>query len=275
MGDWSKLYGVLEKVQASSSAWGKVWLWLLIFRILLLGTAVESAWSDEQSAFRCNTQQPGCQNVCYDKSFPISHIRLWVLQIIFVSMPTLIYLTRVYKQKKNWRERTKEDLNHVIKPTQTLEICEVADYEQRSKKIDFINKRHAAQKKHFKQEMGGALFKIYISSITCKLVIEVVFLVIQWFIYGFSLQTVYICERVPCPHRVDCFLSRPTEKTVFIIFMLVVALVALLVSIIEFFRAFIKYSKADQNSEGNLHDSYPSVFPNASRLSERPISGRY
>lgn len=48
---------------------------------------------DEQSDFVCNTRQPGCENVCYDEAFPISHIRLWVLQIIFVSpTPSLVYV---------------------------------------------------------------------------------------------------------------------------------------------------------------------------------------
>ncbi|KAG8524491.1 Gap junction alpha-10 protein, partial [Galemys pyrenaicus] len=49
-------------------------------------------WDDEQSAFAYNTQQPGCNNVCYDDAFPISLIRFWVLQIIFVSSPSLVYM---------------------------------------------------------------------------------------------------------------------------------------------------------------------------------------
>uniref|UniRef100_I3JHS7 Gap junction protein n=1 Tax=Oreochromis niloticus TaxID=8128 RepID=I3JHS7_ORENI len=177
MGDWSKL-------------------------ILLLGTAVESAWGDEQSAFKCNTQQPGCQNVCYDKSFPISHMRLWVLQIVFVSMPTVLFLTRVYSRRKVWKNKKNIDLKRA---------CE-------------------------EKEMSKELFKIYAVSIFFKFLLEVAFLVIQWCIYGFTLNPVYICERAPCPHRVDCFLSRPTEKTIFLIFMLVVSLVSLVVSIIELCR---------------------------------------
>lgn len=77
-------------------AGGKVWLSVLfIFCILLLGMGVELAWGNEQSAFHCNTQQPGFENICYDKSFPISHVRFWVLQIIFTSVPSLLYLAHV------------------------------------------------------------------------------------------------------------------------------------------------------------------------------------
>ncbi|XP_029558537.1 gap junction alpha-3 protein isoform X2 [Salmo trutta] len=96
MGDWSFLGRLLENAQEHSTVIGKVWLTVLfIFRILVLGAAAEDVWGDEQSDFTCNTQQPGCENVCYDEAFPISHIRFWVLQIIFVSTPTLIYLGHV------------------------------------------------------------------------------------------------------------------------------------------------------------------------------------
>ncbi len=64
----------------------QVWLTILfIFRILVLGTAAESSWGDEQEDFNCDTEQPGCENVCYDKAFPIAHIRYWV--ILFNFMP--------------------------------------------------------------------------------------------------------------------------------------------------------------------------------------------
>lgn len=58
----------------------QVWLTILfIFRILVLGTAAESSWGDEQEDFKCDTEQPGCENVCYDRAFPIAHIRYWVI----------------------------------------------------------------------------------------------------------------------------------------------------------------------------------------------------
>lgn len=39
--------------------------------------------------------QPGCTNICYDHIFPISHIRLWALQLIFVTCPSLIVMAHV------------------------------------------------------------------------------------------------------------------------------------------------------------------------------------
>ncbi|XP_062406756.1 gap junction alpha-1 protein [Sardina pilchardus] len=237
MGDWSALGRLLDKVQAYSTAGGKVWLSVLfIFRILVLGTAVESAWGDEQSAFKCNTQQPGCENVCYDKSFPISHVRFWVLQIIFVSTPTLLYLAHVFylMRKEVKLNRKMEELNVIGN--------DGGDVELPLKKIELKKLKYGLEE-HGKVKMKGALLRTYIVSILFKSLFEVGFLVIQWYMYGFTLNAVYTCERVPCPHRVDCFLSRPTEKTVFIIFMLVVSLVSLALNVVELFYVFFKRIK--------------------------------
>lgn len=237
MGDWSALGRLLDKVQAYSTAGGKVWLSVLfIFRILVLGTAVESAWGDEQSAFKCNTQQPGCENVCYDKSFPISHVRFWVLQIIFVSTPTLLYLAHVF-----YLMRKEQKLNRQEEELRTIQN-DGADVDGPLKRIELKKFKHGLEE-HGKVKMKGALLRTYVVSILFKSLFEIGFLLIQWYIYGFSLSAVYTCERSPCPHRVDCFLSRPTEKTVFIIFMLVVSLVSLVLNGAELFYVFFKRIK--------------------------------
>ncbi|XP_072301466.1 gap junction alpha-1 protein [Eucyclogobius newberryi] len=251
MGDWSALGRLLDKVQAYSTAGGKVWLSVLfIFRILVLGTAVESAWGDEQSAFKCNTQQPGCENVCYDKSFPISHVRFWVLQIIFVSTPTLLYLAHVFylHRKETKLNRKEENLKLVQNDGGDVDIP--------LKKIEMKKQKYGIEE-HGKVKMKGALLRTYIVSILFKSMFEVGFLVIQWYIYGFTLSAIYACERSPCPHRVDCFLSRPTEKTVFIIFMLVVSLVSLVLNVIELFYVLFKRIK-DRVKGQQLP---PTLFP--------------
>jgi len=71
----------------------QVWLTVLfIFRILVLGTAAESSWGDEQEDFSCDTEQPGCENVCYDRAFPIAHIRYWVRPRPLRPRPLLLLL---------------------------------------------------------------------------------------------------------------------------------------------------------------------------------------
>ena len=110
MGDWNLLGGILEDVHSHSTMVGKIWLTILfIFRMLILGVAAEDVWDDEQSAFACNTQQPGCNTVCYDTAFPISLIRFWVLQIIFVSSPSLVYMGHaLYRLRAFEKERQRK-----------------------------------------------------------------------------------------------------------------------------------------------------------------------
>lgn len=256
MGDWSALGRLLDKVQAYSTAGGKVWLSVLfIFRILVLGTAVESAWGDEQSAFKCNTMQPGCENVCYDKSFPISHVRFWVLQIIFVSTPTLLYLAHVfYLMRKEEKLNRREE---VLRAVQN----DGADVDGPLKHIELKKMKYGLEE-HGKVKMKGALLRTYVVSILFKSLFEVSFLVMQWYIYsGFTLSAVYKCERAPCPHSVDCFLSRPTEKTVFIIFMLVVSLVSLLLNGAELFYVFFKRIKDRVKGKQNQFQTNTLTHP--------------
>ncbi|GAA6093282.1 gap junction protein alpha 8 paralog a, partial [Tachysurus ichikawai] len=120
MGDWSFLGNILEEVNEHSTVIGRIWLTVLfIFRILILGTAAEFVWGDEQSDYVCNTKQPGCENVCYDEAFPISHIRLWVLQIIFVSTPSLVYIGHAVHHV-HMEEKRKEMENVEIQHQQDL-----------------------------------------------------------------------------------------------------------------------------------------------------------
>lgn len=54
---------------------------------------------------------------------------------------------------------------------------------------------------------------------------------------GLHLQT------RPLPRQVDCFLSHPTEKSIFILFMPLVSLVSLALNIIELFCVFLESIK--------------------------------
>ncbi|XP_078401585.1 gap junction alpha-3 protein [Cetorhinus maximus] len=228
MGDWSFLGRLLENAQEHSTVVGKVWLTVLfIFRILVLGAAAEEVWGDEQSDFTCNTQQPGCENVCYDKAFPISHIRFWVLQIIFVSTPTLIYLGHVLhivRMEDKRKEREEE-----IRKAQNQADKELLLKSGKKGKLPFRDD-------HGKIRIQGALLRTYVFNIIFKAMFEIGFIVGQYILYGFELRPLYRCDRWPCPNTVDCFISRPTEKTIFILFMLVVACVSLFLNLMEIYH---------------------------------------
>ncbi|MBN3323467.1 CXA5 protein, partial [Atractosteus spatula] len=189
--------------------------------MLVLGAAIENVWGDEQSGFTCNTQQPGCQNLCYDHAFPISHVRYWVLQIVFVSTPSLVYMGHALhhvrmeqKRREAEQEKGERDLLIVVRD----------------------GKRVPGEEQASRFRLRGSLLHTYVCSILVRTLFEVGFILGQYFIYGVFLQAMYKCSRWPCPNVVDCFVSRPTEKNVFIIFMLTVASISLLLNLMEMYH---------------------------------------
>nr|AHY19860.1 gap junction Cx32.7 protein [Sparus aurata] len=232
MGEWDVLARLLDKVQTHSTVIGKVWLTtLFVFRILVLSAGADKVWGDEQSDFVCNTQQPGCENVCYDFAFPISHVRFWFLQIIAVATPKLLYLghvLHVIHAEKKMKERITKQAELDDQASLFLRRAfEVPKYTKSTGKIS----------------IRGVLLRSYVLHLVAKIVLEVLFIVGQYFLYGFTLHTRYVCSRSPCPHKVDCFLSRPTEKSVIIWFMLVAAVVSLILSLVELFYLIVKAVK--------------------------------
>ncbi|KAG8444761.1 hypothetical protein GDO86_009800 [Hymenochirus boettgeri] len=239
MGDWNLLGSILEEVHVHSTIVGKIWLTILfVFRMLVLGVAAEDVWDDEQDEFICNTEQPGCRNVCYDKAFPISLIRYWVLQIIFVSSPSLVYMGHaLYRLRDLEKERQKKkaQLRAKLEELDAL-IDEHRRLERELRKLE-------EQRKVNKAPLRGSLLRTYVLHILTRSVVEVGFMVGQYLLYGFDLDPIYKCSRSPCPNIVDCFVSRPTEKTIFMVFMNSIAAVSLFLNILEIFHLGIRKIK--------------------------------
>lgn len=233
------LGGILEEVHIHSTIVGKIWLTILfIFRMLVLGVAAEDVWVDEQSEFICNTDQPGCKNVCYDQAFPISLIRFWVLQIIFVSSPSLVYMGHAL-----YRLRALEKERHRRKIQLRAELEETAPLLDEHKKLEKELRKLEEQKKVKKAPLRGSLLRTYIIHILTRSVVEVAFIVGQYILYGIGLDPLYKCERVPCPNSVDCYISRPTEKTIFMVFMIVIAGGSLFLNLLEISHLGVKKIK--------------------------------
>ncbi|XP_057595975.1 gap junction alpha-10 protein [Hippopotamus amphibius kiboko] len=260
MGDWNLLGGILEDVHSHSTMVGKIWLTILfIFRMLILGVAAEDVWDDEQSAFACNTQQPGCSTICYDDAFPISLIRFWVLQIIFVSSPSLVYMghalyrLRAFEKK---RQRKKSQLRAQMENPE-LELEEQQRIDRELRKLE-------EQKKIQKVPLKGCLLRTYVLHILTRSVLEVGFMIGQYILYGFQMHPLYKCTQPPCPNAVDCFVSRPTEKTIFMLFMHSIAAISLFLNVLEIFHLGIrKIMKAvyDKSSSEGIEDERGPPFP--------------
>ncbi|XP_023806861.1 gap junction beta-2 protein-like [Oryzias latipes] len=220
--NWDKLYTVLKRVRNNSTSLGKIWLSVLfIFRVAILILAAEKVWGDEQSDFTCNTQQPGCKNVCYDHFFPVSHIRLWCLQLIFVSTPALLVTMHViFKQRKDGKSE---------------QSSEMSDLEKQKEKKPRL-------------PITGSIWQGKARQV---LIFEGVFIYVLFLIYdGLYMPRLVKCEQWPCPNKVDCFISRPTEKTVFTIFMVASSAICMMLNVAElFYLIHKKLTKSSKNSE--------------------------
>ncbi|XP_058879536.1 gap junction alpha-10 protein-like isoform X2 [Acipenser ruthenus] len=239
MGDWNLLGSILEEVHIHSTIVGKIWLTILfIFRMLILGVAAEDVWDDEQVEFICNTEQPGCRNVCYDKAFPISLIRYWVLQIIFVSSPSLVYMGHaLYRLRALEKERQKKKAQ-LRAELEGIELI-LEEYKRMERELRKLEE----QKKVNKAPLRGSLLRTYVLHILTRSVVEVGFMVGQYVLYGFQFDPLYKCTRMPCPNSVDCFVSRPTEKTIFMLFMFCIAAVSVFLNILEISHLGVKKIK--------------------------------
>lgn len=205
MGEWGFLSGLFDGLQAHSPMLGRFWLLImLVFRVVILGTVASDLFEDEQEEFACNTLQPGCKQVCYDMAFPISQYRFWVFHIVVIATPSLIFL--MYAA----HHHNKRASGH-----------------RRSRG------RERQEDLHFR--------RLYSVNVAFRILAEVGFLVGQWQLYGFKVEAQFPCSRFPCPYTVDCFTSRPAEKTVFLCFYFGVSVVALVSSCAELLYGSVKW----------------------------------
>ncbi|KAM9836014.1 gap junction beta-2 protein-like [Aulostomus maculatus] len=212
---WPALYAQLVGANRHSTSLGKVWLAVLfIFRVMVLVVAAESVWGDEQSDFTCNTQQPGCENVCYDQFFPVSHIRLWCLQLVFVSTPTLLVAMYVaYRNHGDKKKLLQAKASFLSSKGQEAEL-------------ETLKRRRLP--------LAGALWWTYACSLLFRLLFEGGFMYALYVVYdGFQMPRLVQCDQWPCPNLVDCFISRPTEKTIFTVFMATTSSICMILNMAE------------------------------------------
>lgn len=108
-------------------------------------------------------------------------------------------------------------------------IVEEIELEEKKKKEAVSVKKHDGRRRI----QRDGLMKVYIFQLFSRTAFEVSFLFGQYILYGFEVAPTYICTRSPCPHIVDCFVSRPTEKTIFLLVMYAVSTLCLLLTALE------------------------------------------
>ncbi|KAM5322698.1 LOW QUALITY PROTEIN: gap junction alpha-9 protein [Glossophaga mutica] len=257
MGDWNFLGGILEDVIHSTMI-GKIWLTtLFVFRMLVLGVAAENVWNDEQSGFIC-IEQPGCRNIRYDQAFPISLIR-YVLQVIFVSSPSLVYMGHVLYLRVLEKEGQMEKVQ-LRGELEGVEFEMSGDWRRLKQELCQLE-----QRKLNKAPLRGNLLCTYVIHIFARSVVEVGFMIREYLLYGFHLEPLFKCHDYPCPNIIDCFVSRSTEKTIFLLFMQFIAIISLFLNALEIFHLGFKKIKRWLWGQYKLKDEYNEFYSNRSK----------
>ncbi|XP_027757235.1 gap junction beta-7 protein [Empidonax traillii] len=243
---WGFLRDLLSGVNKYSTGVGRIWVAVVfMFRLLVYVAAAENIWKYEHDEFECNIKQPGCENVCFDHFFPVSHIRLWALQLIMVSTPSL------------------------------LVVFHVAYRENREK-------RHNQKLYRNPGEIDGGLLCTYLISLILKTGFEIVFLVLFYKLYnGFKIPHLVKCDIRPCPNTVDCYISKPTEKMIFLYFLVATSCLCIILNLSELSYLIFKYSlkcylkrkvKKQQGSKSNCRKSEITGYNRAAAAGRFPDS---
>ncbi|KAG8451531.1 hypothetical protein GDO86_003656 [Hymenochirus boettgeri] len=221
--NWGVYEAILTGVNKFSTEFGRLWLSIVfIFRFLVYALTATRVWGDDQKDFVCNTRQPGCTNVCFDHYFPVSHVRLWALQLILVTCPSLLVVMHVaYRENRERKQREK------------------------------LGKDCKKLYKNIAKKRGG-LWWTYLISLLFKAAIDSVFIYVFHRLYeNFSLPPLVKCSIDPCPNIVDCYISRPSEKNIFTLFMVITTAICILLNLVEVF-----YLVGKKTKEALRHSKY-------------------
>ncbi|XP_014864207.1 PREDICTED: gap junction delta-4 protein, partial [Poecilia mexicana] len=207
---------------------GKLWLIVMIFlRVLILLFAGYPLYQDEQERFVCNTIQPGCANVCYDLFSPVSLFRFWLVQLVTLCLPHVIFIIYVIHKVSNALSLALNSTGHA-KAFQLFK-----DHKEQFNKM-CVNKVPVVV-----EQRGGlwCFTGAYILHLLFRTLLEAGFGAAHYYMFGFYIPRRFLCQHTPCTTQVDCYISRPTEKTVMLNLMLAVAALSLFLNFLDFIWA--------------------------------------
>lgn len=201
---------------------GKIWLALTVFlRVSVLFLAGYPLYQDEQERFVCNTIQPGCANVCYDIFAPLSLFRFWLVQLSSIMLLHVVFIVYV--------------IHKVTSSLPPPEPCNRMKYKSFYK----LKQEPFHEASLSKSSVKAAVRRLpsftgaYIFHLLVRILLEAGFGAAHYYLFGFYVSKRFMCQHAPCTTMVDCYISRPTEKTIMLNFMLGLAALSLLLSLFD------------------------------------------
>lgn len=192
---------------------------MLALRLLLLLLAGSTLFSDEQELFVCNTLQPGCSNVCFDLFAPVSVFRLWLFHLLLLALPHLLFAT--YVAHKVLARPGPGGFRHAGGRGGSP-----ASLENWSREVSLHRSR-------VQEPRGPRFYCAYVLVVVVRILLEAVFGAGQFFLFGLSFPKSFLCYEAPCTSGVECYVSRRTEKSLMLSFMLGVSSLSILLSLFD------------------------------------------
>ncbi|XP_063741389.1 gap junction delta-3 protein-like [Eleginops maclovinus] len=241
------------------------WMLMLVLRLLVVLLAGFTLFSDEQERFVCNTLQPGCSNVCFDAFAPVSVFRLWLFHLMFLCLPHVLFAT--YVMHKVWSypqfggfycDRKRGGSPFTL--------------ENSSREVSL----HKAALHDLPHELGAPRFYCtYFLVVALRILLEVVFGAGQFLLFGLSFPKSFLCYETPCNSGVECYISKPTEKTLMLNFMLGVASLSILLSLVDLMssiKAMVRWGRRrDMLMDEMTKGEQSSVFTTTSTAEDSDV----
>lgn len=304
---WHILEKTIEHLDRHATLAGKFWItFFFIFRFLMVISIADTVFGDEKDGLICDTQTPGCLNVCYNTFTPISLFRFWALQLLCSALPGVIlyvYIAnklqsievakkiRISKEKMKKQElkdlrdnqrdmrKNRNEVRQRIKQQQKeLSLDQIpigggtspirskagsqksgssipakyadsaifssssssssASSDSESSDEYWLGNNDIIASRLTSKDMPPKVFLAYELHVILRMIIEIIFMVMQYYIYPFKFR---VPDRWECTHferpclnrHTTCYIARPKEKTIFIALMYGTAMFMVLLSLYE------------------------------------------
>ncbi|XP_062349997.1 gap junction delta-4 protein [Cinclus cinclus] len=242
MEHWDSLGFLIVTLNYNVTIVGKIWLMLiLLLRMAVVVLAGYPLYQDEQERFVCNTLQPGCSNVCYDLFSPVSHFRFWLIQTVSILLPYaafsiyVLHKVAMYMVKMHCLEHGCKSNKGLSSPKNVKELCRSA----------VVNRVDCGA-----DDLCVLNFSVaYTVHLFIRTLLEVAFAAVQYFLFGFFVPDRFSCYHSPCTSTVDCYISRPTEKSIMMIFIWGVSSLSFLLSLADLICALQRMTARNQKNK--------------------------
>lgn len=269
-GGFDALSDIAHKILRYSTPFGHIWVVItFLLRLFPAATIAEGVYGDEYGDFECVTSQPGCSQVCYNLFAPMNHPRFWQMQILFLCFPSLFFamiastVESKYSLAKMRLEKGQDDSSSIYVKSG------MADKDQKYVSSCKIKQKAAVDEGTADEVVWAPMLRlIYVFHLLAKFLLEVLFVYFLYYLQSFQhprgtgfMDTWNVPFKYDCrPQLSDdpalqgnsnacgqaevtpCWVQRPWEKKLFMMYMLFISLISIIVCFLDFNYILFKVS---------------------------------